>query len=153
MTRAWAGKLLPGKLQEQKPGPNLSVSIRHKNVLYKNCLYPANGILARAPWSQANTDDRGTEAWVGGQTHGQPIKPSSFHTIYLQIWSYFFRCFKSLFWFWRQNRSILWDSQAKCPLGAAWAVLGYWDIRSVIFFFLIFIPVSFSCSSPSVISV
>ena len=47
VTGAWAGKLLPGKLQEQKPGPNLSVSIRHKNVLYKNCLYPANGILAR----------------------------------------------------------------------------------------------------------
>lgn len=119
MTRAWAGKRLPGKWQEQKPGPSLSVSIRHKNALYKNCLYPANGILARAPSSQAKTDDRETEAWMGGQTHGQPIKSSSFHTIFLQIGSYFFRHFKSLFWVWRQNRSILRDSQVKCPFRAA----------------------------------
>lgn len=119
MTRAWAGKRLPGKWQEQKPGPSLSVSIRHKNALYKNCLYPANGILARAPSSQAKTDDRETEAWMRGQTHGQPIKSSSFHSIFLQIWSYFFRHFKSLFWVWRQNRSILRDSQVKCPFRAA----------------------------------
>lgn len=127
----------------------MSVSIRHKNELYMYCLYPANGILTRAPSSQANTDGRGTEAWMGGQIYGQPIKTSSFHTIYLQIWSYFFRHFKSLFWLWRQNRSILRDSQAECPFRAALLCSDTGISVSVFFDHLIHFPVFTSCSSPS----